>query len=391
MHITIDGLAKEGDGVGRCPDGRAIFVRGALLGEKVEVVTTEERTKFLRGSAVSILEPNNHRIKPFCRHVQDGCGGCNLQHADEELQKQIKLRITKEAYERIGKFDAAPITYGGGIEPVGYRTTVRCSVDDGKAGMRGFRSHDHIPLRSCGVAHERVEEIMIKSYFGDIEEVVIRTSILTGKSLAIVSAFDRSIETLNDVQVISFDQLRKGQSANIVEQVYGKEWRVSADSFFQASPQGSELLVRTVKNIIEGSISASASMIDLYSGVGIFAGTIGSGRQVTAIEQNASAAQDSIHNLGNAVKHVCSRVEQWEISPHNFVIANPSRSGMSKKVPNIIEKTGAELVVLISCDAAAAARDARRMVDKGFQLEEVVVLDLFPQTSHIEVISTFVR
>ena len=132
-------------------------------------------------------------------------------------------------------------------------------------------------------------------------------------------------------------------------------------------------------------------MIDLYSGVGIFAGTIGSGRQVTAIEQNVSAAQDSIHNLGNAVEHVCSRVEQWEISPHNFVLANPSRSGMSKRVPNIIEQTGAEFVVLISCDAAAAARDARRMVDRGFQLGEVVVLDLFPQTSHIEVISTFVR
>tara|TARA_Y100001970_G_scaffold139077_1_gene171083 strand:- start:1194 stop:2369 length:1176 start_codon:yes stop_codon:yes gene_type:complete len=391
MHVTIDGLAKEGDGVGRCPDGRAIFVRGALLDEKVDVIRTEEKRKFLRGRIVSILEPNDHRVKPFCSHVQDGCGGCNLQHADAELQKQIKLRITKEAIERIGKFDAIPIKYGGRIEPVGYRTTVRCSVLDGKAGMRGFRSHDHIPLNSCGVAHERVEEIMAKSYFGEIEEVVIRTSNLTGKSLAIVSAFDRSIKTLKDVQVISPDQLRKGQSANIVEEVYGKEWRISADSFFQASPQGSELLVRTVKDIVKRNISASASMIDLYSGVGIFAGTIGSGRQVTAIEQNVSATKDSIHNLGDAVEHVCSRVEQWEISPHNFVIANPSRSGMSKRVPNIIEQTGAEFVVLISCDAAAAARDARRMVDKGFQLGEIVVLDLFPQTSHIEVISTFVR
>ena len=83
MHITIDGLAKEGDGVGRSPDGRAIFVRGALLGEKVDVVMTEEKAKFLRGNTVTVLEPNDHRIQPFCSHVQDGCGGCNLQHADE--------------------------------------------------------------------------------------------------------------------------------------------------------------------------------------------------------------------------------------------------------------------------------------------------------------------
>ena len=391
MRITINGLAKEGDGVGRFPDGRAIFVRGALLGEKVDVVTTEEKTKFLRGNTVAVLEPHEHRVKPFCSHIQDGCGGCNLQHADGELQKQIKLRITQEAFERIGKFDSVPINYGGCIEPVGYRTTVRCSVHDGKAGMRGFRSHDHISLSSCGIAHERVEEIMTKSYFGDNEEVVIRTSILTGKSLAIVSTSDKTVETLKDVQVISFDQLRKGKSANIVEQVCGKEWRVSAESFFQASPQGSELLVRTVNEFIQKNVPASASMIDLYSGVGIFAGTIGSGREVTAIEQNISAAKDSIYNLGNAVNHVCSRVEQWEILSHDFVIANPSRSGMSKRVPNIIERTGAAFVVLISCDAAAAARDARRMVDRGFQLDEIAVLDLFPQTSHVEVISTFVR
>ena len=94
---------------------------------------------------------------------------------------------------------------------------------------------------------------------------------------------------------------------------------------------------------------------------------------------------------GNTVDHVCSRVEQWKISPHNFVIANPSRSGMSKRGPSIIDQTGAAFVILISCDAAAAARDARRMVDRGFHLDEIVVLDLFPQTSHVEVISTFVR
>ena len=91
------------------------------------------------------------------------------------------------------------------------------------------------------------------------------------------------------------------------------------------------------------------------------------------------------------MNHVCSRVEHWEIVPHDFVVANPSRSGMSKKVPDIIERTGAQLVILISCDAAAAARDAGRMVGKGFRLDDVTVLDLFPQTSHLEVISTFVR
>ena len=391
MHITIDGLAKEGDGVGRSPDGRAIFVRGALPDEKVDILTIEERTKFLRGSVVSVLEPNPHRIEPFCIHLSEGCGGCSLQHADQELQKQIKLRIVKEAFERIGKFDAFSFEYGGGVQPTRCRTTVRCSVHNGKAGMRGFHSHDHVPLNSCGVAHQQVEEIMVNSYFGDIDEVVIRTSSHSGKSLAIVSAFDQTIKTPQGVQVVTVNQIREGSSAYIVEYVYGKEWRISAESFFQASPEGSELLIRTVKKIIENNVSASASMADFYSGVGIFAGTVGSGRQVTAIEQNISAIEDSIHNLKNEIDHVCSRIEKWEVSSHDFVVANPSRSGLGKQVPKIIAQTGASFVVLVSCDAAAAARDARRIVDEGFELGEIVILDLFPQTSHVEVVSTFSR
>ena len=246
MRTVIDGLAKEGDGVGRCADGRVIFVRGALPDEKVTCTVTEEKPKFLRAQTVAVLEMHAHRVDPFCIHVQAGCGGCNLQHADGELQKQLKHRIVLEAFERIGKFVELDIRFGGSVNPTGYRTTIRCSVQEGKAGMRAFRSHNHIPLSSCGVAHRRVEEIMTASDFGDNEEVVIRTSTLTGKSLAVVSTSSKGVKTLDDVQVISYDELQKGETAYIIERVYGKDLRVSAQSFFQASPQGSELLVRTV-------------------------------------------------------------------------------------------------------------------------------------------------
>ncbi|MEE3073868.1 MAG: TRAM domain-containing protein [Actinomycetota bacterium] len=391
MHITINGLAKEGDGVGRCPDGKAIFVRGALPGEKVHVVTTDEKPKFRRAQTIAVEETHVHRVDPFCNHVHEGCGGCNLQHADEELQKQLKHRIALEAFERIGKFAEVDIKFGGSVNPTGYRTTIRCSVQEGKAGMRAFRSHNHISLSSCGIAHSQVEEIMTGSYFGENEEVVIRTSALTGKSLAVVSTSSEGVKTLDDVQVISYEELQKGETAYIVERVSDKDWRVSAQSFFQASPQGSELLVRTVGGIIDENVTASASMLDLYAGVGIFAGTVGDGRSVTSVEQSISASQDATHNLGTETNHVCSPVEDWDVTPHDFVIANPSRTGMSKRIPSIIWETGAAFSVLISCDAAAAARDARRMVDVGFNLGEVKVLDLFPQTSHLEVVSTYIR
>ena len=391
MRTVIDGLAKEGDGVGRCADGRVIFVRGALPEEKVTVTITEEKPKFLRGNVLTILEANGHRVEPFCSHVQDGCGGCTLQHANGDLQEHMKVRIVQEAFERLGKFSDMDVVYGGSITPVRYRTTIRCSIHDGKAGMRAYRSHDHISLHSCGIAHERIEKIMTESYFGDNEEVAIRTSALTGKALAVVSTTSKGVMTLDDVQVISYEELQRGETAYIIERVFGKDWRVSAQSFFQASPQGSELLVRTVNGIIDENVATTASMLDLYAGVGIFAGTVGDGRFVTSVEQSISASQDAIHNLGSEANHMCSRVEDWDVTPHDFVIANPSRTGMSKRVPSIIWETGAVFSVLISCDAAAAARDARRMVDVGFKLGEVTVLDLFPQTSHLEVISTYIR
>ena len=84
-------------------------------------------------------------------------------------QKQLKHRTVSEAFERIGKFNKVDVRFGGSVNPTGYRTTIRCSVQEGKAGMRAFRSHNHIPLSSCGVAHRRVEEIMTASYFGEMK------------------------------------------------------------------------------------------------------------------------------------------------------------------------------------------------------------------------------
>ena len=315
--MTINGLAKEGDGVGRCPDGKAIFVRGALPGEKVHVATTDEKPKFRRAQIIAVAQTHAHRVDPFCSHVQDGCGGCNLQHADGELQKQLKHRIVSEAFERIGKFVELDIKFGGSVNPIGYRTTIRCSVQEGKAGMRAFRSHNHIPLSSCGIAHRRVEEIMTASYFGENEEVVIRTSALTGKALAVVSTTPKGVKTLDDVQVISYEELQKGEAAYIVERVFGKDWRVSAQSFFQASPQGSELLVRTVNEIIDENIATTASMLDLYAGVGIFAGTVGDGR---AKECQVSFGKQGLHLLFSLVvtpQLLLETQDAWSMSDSN--------------------------------------------------------------------------
>ena len=110
--------------------------------------------------------------------------------------KTTKAPNSLEAFERIGKFAELDIKFGGSVNPTGYRTTIRCSVQEGKAGMRAFRSHNHIPLSSCGIAHRRVEEIMTASYFGENEEVVIRTSALTGKALAVVSTSLRELRPL---------------------------------------------------------------------------------------------------------------------------------------------------------------------------------------------------
>ena len=174
------------------------------------------------------------------------------------------------------------------------------------------------------------------------------------------------------------------------EVVAGATLRVSAGSFFQSGPEAAELLVSGVR-LACGDMAEDASIVDAYGGVGLFASAL-DGRRVTVVEESESACADARVNLeGRRAEIVCSSIERWHPRRADLVVADPSRSGLGRQPVAVLVATHARRIVLVSCDPVSLARDAGLLRDAGYEHVRSTVYDLFPQTHHVEVITTFDR
>ncbi|HKN38461.1 MAG TPA: class I SAM-dependent RNA methyltransferase, partial [Acidimicrobiia bacterium] len=191
--------------------------------------------------------------------------------------------------------------------------------------------------------------------------------------------------------------LAAGHRAWIHEEVAGRRWRISAESFFQGRPDGAEALVEAVVAAFGAAlaVAAGAPVVDLYSGVGLFAGVLGArtGGRVVAVESSRSAAADARINLADldGARIVRSDVRRWRPSPAEVVVADPSRHGLGADVVGRIGATGAPALALVSCDPGALGRDAGLLAAAGWRLESVRLVDLFPHTAHVEVVTGWFR
>jgi len=389
IEVETERMATGGEAVGRLGDGRVVFVRGALAGERTRVQLTEQRKRFVRGRVVDVLEPGPDRIEPACRHARSGaCGGCDWMHVAPDAQRRYKLGIVVEQLRRLGGLDE-PSVRTVDHEP-GTRTTVRCAVTDGRAGYRARRSEAAFVAQECRAAHPLLEELIVGCDFGDATEVTLRVAAATGERLVVT---DGSIERVRvPPQVQDTGALRvvsdsdPGDAA-IVEHVAGRPWRISAKSFFQTSHTGAEALVDSVARRLGGS----GSVVDLYAGVGLLGGAAVPDRLACAVESNPSSVADARHNLGDDVQVVQSRVERWKAESFDAVIADPARRGLGADGVAVVERTGADALVLVSCDPASLGRDTALLVEQGWRHDGSDVIDMFPDTSRIEVVSGFTR
>lgn len=394
LELSTHGVAKGGDAVAREPDGRVVFVDGALPNERVRVEITETKKGFRRGRVVEVLDPSEHRVEPECIEVNNGCGGCDLQIASPDHQRELKVQIVQDALERIGKLEHLPEIATVALPESGYRTNVRSVIVNGRAGFRSRGSHDPVMVEGCDVAHPLIQDLMAKSQFTGASEVTMRVGAATGDRMVIASPNARHISVPDGVAVVGSDELAAGKRAWIYEEVDGRTWRISAGSFFQTRPDGAQALVNEVRKSI-GDVPSEARAFDLYGGVGLFAGTVfAADTRVVLVEQNESSVADAKINLAdletdNLVKIVRSKVEDWSPRRADVVVADPARQGLGRSAVQRIAETDAPVVVLVSCDAASLARDAGLLSRKGYTLDTVTLVDLFPMTSHTETVSRF--
>lgn len=388
LELTVDRLAVGGDGISREPEGRIVFVRGALPGDTVLASITSKGRDFWRAEVSEVVVASADRTAPTCPAVALGCGGCGWQHVSVSAQGRLKSAMVRDALVRQARLANPLVAVGPRVADLGYRTTVRFAVaQDGRLGLRRASSHDVVTLDACPVAHPRISAMLPALRARSTDEVTIRVSEATGDATALLSAHGTGSARLEGAPVT----LRTGPDASLVEQVAGRDLRVSAASFFQSSARSAALLVDAVSRAV-GEGAPTDHWADLYSGVGLFAATLFRDVRVTAVEREGSSTRDAAVNLSDRPATIVgTAVEEWAPEPCDLVVADPARSGLGRAGASAVVATGAPMVVLVSCDAASLGRDAGLLTEAGYEHRGSEVLDLFPQTPHVEVVSAFVR
>jgi len=380
VELVTSGMASGGDAVARDPDGKAVFVRGALPGERVRVTLVADHRKYAVASIDELVEPSPHRIAPVCPEVARGCGACQWQHIPVDMQRVLKSQFVVEAIERSGVECPAP---GPAVElaPWAFRTTISAGVVDGRAGYNQARSHHIVPVHSCRVAHPLLEELLVGARFPGARTVLLRCGDRTGERLAATAPTGLTLRLPDDVRVDHFHELAAGRS-----------WRVSARSFFQTRADGVDVLAELVGAAAD-ELGTPSTAVDLFSGVGLFAGVLAArGWAVTAVEGSRSAMADADVNLrGLSAQVVRADVTKWAPTRADLVVADPSRIGLGRSGVDVVAATGARRVILISCDAASLGRDAALLGGAGYGLSAVTHVDLFPHTFRVEAVTVYDR
>lgn len=389
VTLEVTQVVAGGDGLARDGNGRVTFVSGAVPGERVRAEVHEERRDFARATTLEVLTASPHRVAAPCPFVAAGCGGCDWQHIAPGEQHRLKAEMVRDALRRQAGVDIE-VDLAPALPAVGYRTTTRGVALDGRFGFRHRGSHEVVQVSPCLVAHPLLDELIVDGTFPD-GEVILRVGARTGERLAVVESHD-GVRLPGDVRVVSSAELRAGTRAWYHEEVAGRRWRVSARSFFQARPDGAEVLIEAVRAALDGALPADGHLVDLYGGVGLFAGSVGPVGRVTLVESGASSVADARINLGDLqARIVKGDVGRWRPAAADAVVADPPRTGLAATGVAAVVATRATRLSLVSCDAAALGRDAKLLAAAGYRLASVTCVDLFPHTSHVEVVSRFER
>lgn len=394
-EITVD-VGAPGHG-GFCVarhEGRAVFVRHALPGERVVARITEGGAddRFWRADAVSVLAASPDRVTPPCPYAAPGaCGGCDWQHATLPAQRRIKGEVVAEQLRRLAgvERDVVVEPVAGDDAGLGWRTRVTYAVGpDGRAGLRKHRSHQVVPVDTCLIAHPdlRAAGVETASWPGSRSVHVARSA--AGEVAVVATSVDDGAppRPVRGPRVLT-------------ERAAGRSWRVSAAGFWQVHPGAADTLVAAV---VDGLRPAPGeTVLDLYAGVGLFAGAVGElvgpdGR-VVAVEASRTAVEDAVANLADlpqvaAVAGPVDRVlaagtDHGIPDRVDLVVLDPPRTGAKADVVAAVASRRPRSIAYVACDPAALGRDLAVFAGHGYALTSLRAFDLFPMTHHVECVA----
>jgi 23S rRNA (uracil1939-C5)-methyltransferase len=403
--VLLTTLTYGGDAMGRLEDGRAVFVPFGLPGERVHIRLTEEKRGFARGELLELLDASPYRIIPRCKHF-GVCGGCHYQNLPYNEQLKAKREILRDQLIRIGRIENPPVHETiASPSPWNYRNHVQFHLTkEGKLGYVKAQSPTVFAISECHLPENSINSLWPQLEF-EPDTNIERVSLRSGKEADLMLVLESDspeapeLEIEAEISVIhAFEENSVVVAGNdqLIIRVLDRDFRVSATSFFQVNTAMAEKMVEHLLAWLP--VSLSTTLLDVYCGVGLFSAFLAPKcERIIGIESSASACEDFAFNLDefNNVELYEGLAEEilpalvGRIVNTTYTIVDPPRAGLDKRVVDGLLKMNPQVIAYVSCDPSTLARDAKRLIEGGYQLKQVTPFDLFPQTYHVESISFF--
>ncbi len=406
MKLRIEKAIYGGDGLARVPAGKTVFVPGTLPGELVEANIASDRRSFATGKLDSILEPSPERIVPGCEYVPR-CGGCQYQHAGPAYQLRMKLDILKETLARAHVQEPEEIGTLA-AEPWGYRNRIRLYARGKVVGYRRRGSHDLLPVTHCPIAAPLLEQAIAAmarvdhpsgevEFFTNGEQLLVSLWPEQNQRADVLEKFagqlHAAIPALTGAGLFSrTGRLMHWGERSLTYKVTQQSYQVSVGSFFQVN----RFLLSELLNLVAGNRSGQLAW-DLYAGVGLFARALPF-ENVTAVEAEGFSADDLKINLADRQHRVVRsstldflRNQTAIDQKPELIVVDPPRAGLDKEVCAHLARIAAPNIIYVSCDPATLARDLQALLHSGYSVQAMTLVDLFPQTFHLETVTVLVR
>ncbi len=443
LQITIESLSNDGNGVGHY-EGQAVFVPGTAPGDVADVRIVKPMKGYAFGRMEKLLISSPDRIPVDCP-VADPCGGCGLRHMEYKSECEAKTQFVRDAFSRLGKLDVPVLPALPAPSTDRYRNKVQLPVGEDESGhlVTGFyagRSHRIVACDDCKLQPAWMNQLAVRtctlleqagatayreeSHTGLVRHLFLRQGwhsgqrllcfVLNGKALpaerqiceTLQEEFDLTTVLINEntakTNVILGKHTRTVLGPGTIEDTLaGVALKMGVHEFYQVNTPSAEVLYAKARDYAD--LHPDDFLLDLYCGMG----TIGLSmlpdcRRLLGVEivpQAVDGAKATAARLGLPLDRADFRCEDAgaaaarlaaEGTHPDVIVVDPPRKGCDTATLEAIEQMAPRTVVMVSCNAATAARDARWLTEHGYRAVEVQPVDLFPRTRHVECVAKFI-
>lgn len=394
-HLEIEALGNRVGGIARPENGSAVFVKGALPGETISCRITSSKKSFREAELLEVLKPSPWRRDPVCRFFGT-CGGCSLQNLDYRQQLLWKRVWVGKAIERAGIPAPSPEETAACPVETGYRNRISFDIVDGRTGLHRFRG-DPMPVDNCPLliraGGKLLRDLQLLDLHG-VRRATVRGSASSGQTMLELRGGSPLGAVPEPWALLSASGwwVHPPDSPPFSDEQYGFRYPIPPGGFFQVNPWMAEKLTELVVERCSGGM-----VLDLYGGVGALGLPIASsGAKVVSVELDGASSDagreaaringvDSIEFVHMRDRNYLSASLEQGIG-FDTVVTDPPRAGMGIRISRMVTRLKARSIIYVSCNPFSLARDMACLIKGGYIAREILPLDMFPQTDHVEVL-----